>query len=191
MYRQRTPCRLDSVSFASSTLETSCHSPMIMKPKRTDPGPPVSKAPALLTKRPAPMAPPLGLCQSVLLLVCLDRCSHGNHLHVTTLEVTVQLGLIGFDHANVGLVDAELTTAQMVSQRRRLAVVALLLHVRHISSLQARASTVHCDEIATRIEVGMLEGRKVCIEGRRAHEEEECMNATRVTCKLARDAGEP
>ena len=36
------------------------HLPMIMKPSSTAPGPPVVKAPPEPTKRPAPIAPPLG-----------------------------------------------------------------------------------------------------------------------------------
>jgi hypothetical protein len=36
------------------------HSPMIMKPSSTEAGPPVVKAPPEPTKRPAPIAPPLG-----------------------------------------------------------------------------------------------------------------------------------
>lgn len=73
---------------------------MIIKPTSTEPGPPVVKALAVETKRPAPMAPPLGWSQRVPFHPFVHPYIHGDHLHVSPLQVAMQLAwlfIMGID----------------------------------------------------------------------------------------------
>lgn len=127
--------------------------PIMMKPTTTAPGPPVWKAPPLPMKRPAPMAPPLGSCQfSTCRIAMLQNGSHSNHLHVATLQVPVQLGLISLNHSNISTTGAELATLHMLFERRWISSKLLipLLHVCRIRSVKAGSSpaAVHDGQVS-------------------------------------------
>ena len=120
------------------------HSPMMIKPRTTEPGPPVWKALAVPTKRPAPMAPPLrskvSVCPgAILTLDALEQRGreslrwkdvHGDHLHVSPFEISVQRG--SSDHALTTVLSA------IVIGRYGRAKACPLLRVREDGTVFAR-----------------------------------------------------
>lgn len=73
--------------------------PMARNPMITDAGPPLTKEPPDPMKRPEPMAPPLCSCQPCLVTVGRGERQdvHGDHLHVSALEVAVKFILFAND----------------------------------------------------------------------------------------------
>ena len=133
---------------------------MIMKPRSTEPGPPVWKALPELTNRPAPMAPPLSHN-----LVHRRRSSvlnlHGNHLHVPALQVLVKPILASCDHVFRGGI-----LVFVLSKRRRLvgrSSVDMLLGVIAVVGMEAHG----CDggEVAEERMKTRKRGRRAIRQG--------------------------
>ena len=75
---------------------------MAKKPMSTDPGPPVWKALPELINKPAPIAPPLQDAGQSALQGSVWSL-HGNHLHVSALQITMKYVLAGGRDRIMGL----------------------------------------------------------------------------------------
>ena len=74
-----------------------------MNPSRTEPGPPLVKALAELMNRPAPIAPPLGVVSIVETQLEGSKHSHSNHLHMSALQITLEVVLLAILSDCVGV----------------------------------------------------------------------------------------
>lgn len=70
-----------------------------MNPRSTDPGPPCVKELEEPMNKPAPIAPPLSSVSVQKIKISGYR--HGNHLHVSTLEVAMEIVLLPGFHDDV------------------------------------------------------------------------------------------
>lgn len=61
----------------------------------------------------------------------IETVLHGNHLHVSALQIPVQQALVGLDQGDVVAIDTELTTTHVIAQTARLDWrLTMLLRVR-------------------------------------------------------------
>jgi hypothetical protein len=104
-----------------ATIAIATDSPMIMKPRSTEAGPPFWKAPADPTKRPAPMAPPLRISSQYCALSCDNSHSasnsHGNHLHMSAFKTAVQCVLAILETLPVGAIGRSIVV-RLLTERR-------------------------------------------------------------------------
>ena len=119
-----------------------------MKPRSTEAGPPLWNAFPEPMNRPAPIAPPLRAHVSIYKAFSALSL-HGNHLHVSALQVAMQLVLVRMDDANILRINTELPPPYMLAERCRLWrrwMTALLKNINLLRETHLRNETTIDDK---------------------------------------------
>jgi len=92
-----------------------------------------------------------------------DSTADGNHLHVSALQVSVQLALISLDNADILGFETELAATQMVTQWRRVDGIRLemFLRIREREAFSASAHLCKCCDNKVACHSRIESGKKV------------------------------